>query len=71
MKLKLILLLTTISFGHLYAQTNSKLPKEIADAIKTLPNEIDYNIHIKPILSDKCVRMSMARQSQTKSWLTS
>jgi hypothetical protein len=51
---KKILLLTTITLGHLYAQPNTKLPKEIADAIKTLPTEIDYNIHVKPILSDKC-----------------
>ncbi|MCF8323743.1 MAG: DUF1553 domain-containing protein [Leadbetterella sp.] len=51
---KKILLLTIISLGHTYAQTKIKLPKEIADALKTLPAEIDYNIHVKPILSDKC-----------------
>ena len=30
------------------------LPKEVALELKNLPNEIDFNIHVKPILSDKC-----------------
>ncbi|MCP9770575.1 DUF1553 domain-containing protein [Lacihabitans sp. LS3-19] len=54
MKLKLIFLFVSINIWSVNAQTGTKLPKEIADAYKTLPNDIDYNIHIKPILSDKC-----------------
>jgi hypothetical protein len=30
------------------------LPEEVKMAMKNLPNELDYNLHIKPILSDKC-----------------
>ncbi|WP_109829351.1 DUF1553 domain-containing protein [Reichenbachiella versicolor] len=30
------------------------LPDDVAEAYKTLPKELDFNIHVKPILSDKC-----------------
>jgi len=30
------------------------LPSEIAKTIKDIPDEIDYNFHVKPILSDRC-----------------
>ena len=30
------------------------LPKDVADAYSQLPDKLDYNIHVKPILSDKC-----------------
>ena len=30
------------------------LPKEVAQAYETLPEYVDYNFHIKPILSDRC-----------------
>ncbi|MBX2876063.1 MAG: DUF1553 domain-containing protein [Saprospiraceae bacterium] len=33
---------------------STDLPKPIALASKELPKEIDFNIHVKPILSDKC-----------------
>ena len=33
---------------------SADLPKPIAAASKELPKEIDFNIHVKPILSDKC-----------------
>lgn len=33
---------------------SSDLPQPIAAAIKELPKEIDFNLHVKPILSDKC-----------------
>jgi hypothetical protein len=33
---------------------SSKLPEEVAAAYKELPTIIDYNEHVKPILSDKC-----------------
>ncbi|WP_299314987.1 DUF1553 domain-containing protein [uncultured Aquimarina sp.] len=30
------------------------LPIDVADAYESLPSTVDYNIHVKPILSDKC-----------------
>ncbi|MBZ5858781.1 DUF1553 domain-containing protein [Flavihumibacter profundi] len=30
------------------------LPRDIADAYKELPDKMDYNLHVKPVLSDKC-----------------
>ncbi len=30
------------------------LPEDVAAAYKTVPDEIDYNRHVKPILSDRC-----------------
>ncbi|MEO5891131.1 MAG: DUF1553 domain-containing protein [Ferruginibacter sp.] len=30
------------------------LPKDVAVAYKELPDKIDYNLHVKPVLSDKC-----------------
>lgn len=30
------------------------IPVEVKLAMKNLPEEVDYNIHVKPILSDKC-----------------
>ena len=30
------------------------LPKEVLAAYENLPTKIDYNLHVKPILSDKC-----------------
>lgn len=30
------------------------LPDEVAEAYKNLPEKLDFNIHVKPILSDKC-----------------
>ena len=30
------------------------LPEDVADAYESLPKELDYNVHVKPILSDKC-----------------
>ena len=30
------------------------LPTEVAKEYKNLPEKLDFNIHVKPILSDKC-----------------
>ena len=30
------------------------LPNEVAIAFDQLPEKLDFNIHVKPILSDKC-----------------
>lgn len=31
-----------------------KLPQDVAEAYQTIPEEIDFNFHVQPILSDKC-----------------
>jgi Protein of unknown function (DUF1553)/Protein of unknown function (DUF1549)/Planctomycete cytochrome C/Concanavalin A-like lectin/glucanases superfamily len=31
-----------------------ELPKEVAAAYDQLPEKMDYNLHVKPVLSDKC-----------------
>jgi hypothetical protein len=31
-----------------------EIPEEVAEAKKSLPDSIDFNIHVKPILSDRC-----------------
>ena len=33
---------------------STELPEYVSVAYKELPDEIDFNIHVKPILSDKC-----------------
>lgn len=33
---------------------NEKMPNESLNASRKLPKDIDYNFHVKPILSDKC-----------------
>jgi hypothetical protein len=30
------------------------LPKDVSEAYDNLPEELDYNLHVKPVLSDKC-----------------
>ena len=40
-----------LSFGF---KEKDGMPKEVALELKNLPKEIDFNIHVKPILSDKC-----------------
>ncbi len=34
--------------------THLNLPKDVAEATVLLPQQIDYNLHVKPILSDRC-----------------
>jgi hypothetical protein len=41
----------SVSFAY---KEKDLIPKEVALALKSLPAEIDFNIHVKPILSDKC-----------------
>jgi hypothetical protein len=32
----------------------SSVPEELKEEIALLPDELDYNMDVKPILSDKC-----------------
>jgi len=47
------IMLTICSLSILSACTTKK-PNEIVNAEKLLPEVIDFNFHVKPILSDKC-----------------
>lgn len=58
MKKKLILLGIFLSIGVLtYSLVNRRtlsIPEDIRAAMDNLPEKLDYNIHVKRILSDKC-----------------
>lgn len=49
----LIALLVIGAFFFISTGTVDK-PASIAKLDKSLPDHIDYNLHVKPILSDKC-----------------
>lgn len=47
------LLIALLLTGTLFS-CRPNLPDEVVSAYATLPKELDFNIHVKPILSDKC-----------------
>ncbi|WAC13792.1 DUF1553 domain-containing protein [Dyadobacter pollutisoli] len=49
---KIILLWTFTTC--LFWSCSPELPEDVAVAMKELPNKLDYNRHVKPVLSDKC-----------------
>src|SRR5688500_10188297 len=38
----------------LWSCREPELPKEVAQAMDQVPATVDYNLHVKPILSDRC-----------------
>jgi len=48
-----LFVLCTIVVVLLYS-CSPELPKDVQAAYTALPDKIDYNLHVKPILSDKC-----------------
>ena len=52
MRLNKLLLLNILAFYFFSCST--KLPEDVALAMDELPDKLDYNQHVKPILSDKC-----------------
>ncbi len=42
------------TFAFTMVSCGPELPEELEVVIDTLPEELDYNLHVKPILSDKC-----------------
>ncbi len=46
--------LVTIFAGLILLGCSPKLPPEVAAAYDNLPDKLDYNLHVKPVLSDKC-----------------
>jgi len=51
MNLKLLLILF---FGFMWGSCTIELPADVALAYEKLPRNLDFNLHVKPILSDKC-----------------
>jgi Protein of unknown function (DUF1553)/Protein of unknown function (DUF1549)/Concanavalin A-like lectin/glucanases superfamily/Planctomycete cytochrome C len=49
----LIILLLLVATSCLVS-CSPDLPKEVALAYRELPGKLDYNLHVKPILADKC-----------------
>ena len=47
-------LLILIGFAFLISCGGPDMPQEVQLAYEQLPKEIDFNQHVKPILSDKC-----------------
>ncbi len=43
-----------IFIGVLCISCGPNLPEDVAKAMQNLPSELDFNIYVKPILSDKC-----------------
>lgn len=48
------LLVHALWLALLAGACNKPLPEEVSDEIAHLPERVDYNFHIKPILSDRC-----------------
>src|SRR4028119_201342 len=51
MRLKIVVVSMLLVMLYSCAPT---LPEDVAAAYKKVPDEIDYNRHVKPILSDRC-----------------
>ena len=47
-------MLIASSFMMLLISCSPDLPPEVAQEYANLPDQVDYNIHVKPVLSDKC-----------------
>src|SRR5678815_3268859 len=37
-----------------FCACSSPLPEDVAQAYEDLPAKLDYSLHVKPVLSDKC-----------------
>lgn len=51
------------------ASCSPDLPEEVAIAYKDLPDGLDYNLHVKPILADKCFACHGPDKSKRKAEL--
>jgi hypothetical protein len=47
-------LLLLLLAASLLISCSPDLPKDVAAAYAALPDKIDYNLHVKPVLFDKC-----------------
>ncbi len=46
--------LAMAAFAALLSGCEPPLPEDVAAASKSLPDKVDFNFHVRPILSDKC-----------------
>jgi hypothetical protein len=53
MNWKFFLFVLSLAF---FFSCSVSLPDDVAAAYKTVPEKIDFNQHIKPILSDRCFK---------------
>src|SRR6187455_3013213 len=51
---KLIYGLMLLGFAWFFISCTPPLPDDVAEAYEKLPEHLDYNQHVKPVLSDKC-----------------
>ncbi|MEM9886743.1 MAG: DUF1553 domain-containing protein [Bacteroidota bacterium] len=49
-----IFILLAICCTTVFSCSHSQLPETVAIAYAELPKDLDFNVHVKPILSDKC-----------------
>lgn len=52
--MRLLVLVISISVSACLCSCSPSLPKEVALAYRDLPARLDYNLHVKPVLADKC-----------------
>ncbi|MDB4267297.1 hypothetical protein N9866_04575, partial [Flavobacteriaceae bacterium] len=45
-----------ILLGFLFTKCTFVIPDEITQEMESLPEVVDFNYHIKPILSDRCFK---------------
>ncbi|MEM9329600.1 MAG: DUF1549 domain-containing protein, partial [Bacteroidota bacterium] len=62
-------LLSAVFLTLLLVGCGPQLPEDIAAAYEELPQELDFNIHVKPILSDKCFACHGPDQAKIKGGL--
>lgn len=48
------LFLLVLAIGKWMGKASLDIPEEVTAAMASLPDELDYNLHVKRILSDKC-----------------
>jgi len=54
MKIHCLSVIVVLVANLLLFSCKPDMPEEVAVAYEELPDELDYNLHVKPILSDKC-----------------
>jgi predicted CXXCH cytochrome family protein len=65
-----LLVFIAIQFVILFmVSCTPELPEDVDLAYSSLPDELDYNIHVKPILSDKCFSCHGPDQAKQKAGL--
>ena len=45
-----------LCIGFFFIQCSLVIPEEITQEIESLPEVVDFNYHIKPLLSDRCFK---------------